>query len=132
MEYGKGIAIDAHALVWYYHEDSNIKLSIRVLRAILEAEEKGIIYVSTVVLMEVLRLLEKGKYPIIFDDFLNDIEDDEAYKIVPLTTEVIKAMKNFPDLELHDRAIVATALITDSDLITKDIEISKTYSRVIW
>ena len=132
MEYRKRITIDAHTLIWYYHEDSNIKLSHRALTAILEAEEKGIIYVSTVVLMEVLRLLEKGKYPIIFDDFLKDIEDDEAYKIVPLTTEVIKAMKSFPNLELHDRAIVATALITDSVLVSKDIEISRVYNRVIW
>ncbi|MDQ1318739.1 MAG: hypothetical protein QG588_2401 [Candidatus Poribacteria bacterium] len=73
MEYSR-ITLDAHTLIWYYHVESNIKLSQKALATILEAEEKGIIYVPTVVLIEVLRLLEKGKYPIVFDDFLKDIE----------------------------------------------------------
>jgi len=35
-------------------------------------------------------------------------------------------------MELHDRVIVATAIFTDTFLVSKDIKISKVYDRVIW
>jgi len=131
MEYNR-ITLDTHALIWYFHEESNIRLSQRALMTIMEAEANGIIYVTTVVLMEVMRLLEKGRYPISFDDILQDIERNEAYSIIPLTTEVIKIMRNIHCLELHDRVIVATAVMTDAALVSVDIDMSKGYDRVVW
>jgi PIN domain nuclease of toxin-antitoxin system len=130
MEYNR-ITLDTHILIWYIHEESNVRLSQKVLTAIEEAEEDGNIYVPAVVLIELLSLLEKGRYPISFDDMLQDIEDNEAYTIVPLTTEVIRVMRNLEGLELHDRAIVATAIMTDTDLVSTDANISRRYNRVL-
>ena len=98
----------------------------------MEAEIDGIIYVSVLSLMELMSILEKGKYPILFDDMLQDLEDNPAYSIVPLTTEVIRTMKSLPGIELHDRAIIATAIVTDTELVSIDSAIPKFYKRVIW
>ncbi len=83
MEHDR-ITLDTHILIWYIHEESNARLSQRALTAIMSAEENGRIYVPAVVLIEILSLLEKRRYPISFDDMLQDIEDNEAYTIVPL------------------------------------------------
>ena len=59
MKYGQKLTLDAHTLIWYFHEESNKMLSSNALAAIKDAEESGIIYVPTVVLMEIMRVLEK-------------------------------------------------------------------------
>lgn len=129
---GTRITLDAHTLIWFFHTESNVKLSQKALTVIKEAEEKGTIYVPTVILMEIMRILEKRKYPVSFDEILQYIEENEAYKIVPLTTKIIKVIRNFQGRDLHDRVIIATALITDSVLVSKDKEISATGLNVIW
>lgn len=128
----KRLTLDTNALIWAYHEESKKQLSQKALTAIMEVEIDGIIYVSVVSLMELMSILEKGKYPILFDDMLQDLEDNPAYSIVPLTTEVIRTMKSLPGIELHDRAIIATAIVTDTELVSIDSAIPKFYKRVIW
>jgi PIN domain nuclease of toxin-antitoxin system len=129
---GTRITLDAHTLIWFFHKESNGKLSRKALTTIKEAEASGIIYVPTVVLMEVMRIIEKRKYPVSFDEILQYIEENEAYKIVPLTTKIIKIIRNFQSRDLHDRVIIATALITDSVLVSKDKEIRAIGLNVIW
>ena len=129
---GTRITLDAHTLIWFFHTESNNKLSRQAMTIIIEAEENGTIYVPTVVLMEVMRILEKRKYPVPFDEILQYIEENEAYKIVPLTTKIIKVIRNFQSRDLHDLVIIATALITDSVLVSKDKEIKSTGLNVIW
>jgi PIN domain nuclease of toxin-antitoxin system len=129
---GTRITLDTHTLLWFFHKESNGKLSSKALTTIKEAEVNGIIYVPTVVLMEVMRIIEKRKYPVSFDEILQYIEESEAYKIVPLTTKIIKIIKNFKSRDLHDRVIIATTLITDSILVSKDKEIRATGLNVIW
>lgn len=129
---GTRITLDAHTLIWFFHTESNNKLSRKAMTIIIEAEENGTIYVPTVVLMEVMRILEKRKYPVPFDEILQYIEENEAYKIVPLTTKIIKVIRNLQSRDLHDRVIIATALITDSVLVSKDKEIKSTGLNVIW
>ena len=130
MEHDR-ITLDKHILIWYIHEESNARLSQKAMTAIMEAEENGSIYVPAVVLIEAFSLLEKGRYPISFDDMLQDIEDNEAYIVVPLTTEVIRVMSGLKGLELHDRSILATAIMTDTALVSIDADISKRYNRVL-
>lgn len=129
---GTRITLDAHTLIWFFHIESNNKLPHQAMTIIIEAEENGTIYVPTVVLMEVMRILEKRKYPVPFDEILQYIEENEAYKIVPLTTKIIKVIRNLQSRDLHDRVIIATALITDSVLVSKDKEIKSTGINVIW
>lgn len=128
----KKIALDTHTLIWYLHKNSNWKLSGNALTIIKEAETSGIIYISAVVLMEIVRLLEKKLYPVSFDNVLELIEENEAYKIIPLTTKIVKVIRGFQSFDLHDRVIMATALITDSILVSKDKEIKAPGLKVIW
>jgi PIN domain nuclease of toxin-antitoxin system len=128
---GTRITLDTHTLIWFFHKESNDRLSRKALTTIKETEKSGIIYVPTVVLMEVMRIIEKKKYPVSFDEILQYIEENEAYKIVPLTTKIIKIIKNLQSRDLHDRVIMATALITDSVLLSKDKEIRATGLNVI-
>ncbi len=130
MEHDR-ITLDTHILIWYVHEESNYRLSQNALKVIMEAEENGRIYIPAVVLIEALSLLEKGRYPISFDDMLQYIEDNETYIVIPLTTKVIRIMIGLKGLELHNRAIVATAIMTDTDLVSVDRDMSKRYNRVL-
>ena len=41
-------------------------------------------------------------------------------RIVPLTVEILNVMATLSGLELHDRIIVATALVLNAPLITRD------------
>lgn len=129
---GERITVDSHSLIWYLHKPSNIRLTAKALEAMDNAENNGIIYVPSIALLEVMRLIEKGRYPIDFDAIVKGIEEHSRYEIVPLTTEVIKISRNMQGLELHDRAIVATAIITNSVLVSKDRQIGNTYNNVIW
>ena len=127
------ITIDAHSLVWYLHELSRRFLSKKALKTIMLAENEGFIYVPSVVMLEILRLIEKGKFPLSFSNLLSLIEQSEAYKLIALDNESLKSTYEVDSkLELHDRVIVATAIMTDTELVTKDLAISKAYSRVIW
>lgn len=126
------VTLDAHTLIWYLHKESNERLSSNALAVIKEAEASGIIYVPTVVLMEIMRVLEKRRYPVSFDAMLEHIEENESYKIVPLTTKIVRIIRDFQNVDLHDRVIMATALITDSVLVSKDKEVGTSGLNVIW
>ena len=126
------VTLDTHTLIWYFHKNSNEKLSVDALRVIKEAEARGIIYIPTVVLMEIMRLLEKKRYPVSFDAVLEYIEGNESYKIVPLTTKIVRNIRDFQNVDLHDRVIMATALITGSVLVSKDKEVKAPGLNVIW
>jgi len=127
------ITIDSHALIWYFHEQSRCFLSDKALEAIMLAEESGVIYVPSMALLEILRLIEKGKFPLLFPDLLSRIYGSAIFNIIPLDGELLKAVINVSEkLELHDRTIVATAVITGTELVSMDISISQFYDRVIW
>lgn len=132
MEQSKRITVDAHTLIWYVHKDSNVKLSKPALDAIHEAEIYGTIYVPIVALLEILWLIEKGKYPISFQSLKDVLRRSIAFEVVPLTYELMELSEGLKNVELHDRTIIATAIITDTELVSSDIEVSKIYKRVIW
>ncbi len=84
-------------------------------------EESGIIYMPSVAMLEILRLIEKGKFPLSYDDLLSHIEQSIAYNLISLDNELLKTVPDVTDrLELHDRVIVATAIFTDTFLVSID------------
>jgi PIN domain nuclease of toxin-antitoxin system len=132
MEQSKRITVDAHTLIWYAHKGSNVMLSDTALKAINEAEGYGTIYVPIIALLEVLWIIEKGKYPISFKSLKDTLKRNIAFEIVPLTYTLMEISEELKNMELHDRVIVATAIMTDTELVTKDTIISRVYNRVIW
>jgi len=129
---GTRITLDAHTLIWYVHKPSQDNLSADALGVIRKAVVDGSVYIPTIALLEILRLIEKGRYAIPFKDLLKAVKIHKAYEIVSLTPEIVELSEGLHNLELHDRVIIATAILTDSDIVSKDVKISKSYGRVIW
>jgi PIN domain nuclease of toxin-antitoxin system len=126
------ITIDTHTLIWSLDKELNRKLSEPAKRIILKAENDGIIFIPIVVLLEMLRLIEKGKCQLPFDIIVNGLKNSDNHQIIPFGVDLIDIVKTIQGLELHDRLIVATAIYTDSVLVSKDQEIQKTGLNVIW
>jgi PIN domain nuclease of toxin-antitoxin system len=129
---GTRITLDAHTLIWYIYEQSNSMLTKKALDTINEAMDNGIIYVPTIILLEILRLIEKKKYPISFNKLMDTLKRNDAFEIVPLTTEIVELSEKLQHWDIHDRVIIATAIYTDTDLVSADEDVTKIYNRVIW
>ncbi len=129
----KGITIDSHTLVWYVDKTLKGKrLSKIALEMIKEAESESVIYISAISLMEILDLVEKKRISVSFQTVLSAIEKNDAYQVIPVNTELVKLTRSLPKIEIHDRLILATAVLTDSTLLSKDREIEHTGLNVIW
>jgi PIN domain nuclease of toxin-antitoxin system len=103
-----------------------------------EAVEAGDpVYVSSISLVEVVYLVEKGKLPAVVLDRLTSAlsEPDSGFVVAPLSLSVALAIlqisrETVPDMP--DRIIAATALDLGLRLVTRDSEISKTGIEIIW
>jgi PIN domain nuclease of toxin-antitoxin system len=127
----KNITLDTHVLVWYVDEPLKGKLSSAALKAIREAEEGGIIYIPAIALMETLDLVEKKRSSISFDELMISIEESVSYRIVPIDAKLLRATIPLKGLDIHDRLILATAILTDSVLVSRDRDF-KTRLNVVW
>ena len=126
------ITLDTHAFIWYLDKSLNHKLSSKALKAIKEAEDSYTIYLPIIVLMEVLYLVEKGRVNLSFHKLLLNLEESVNYEIVPFDTRLLKIAETIKGLEVHDRLILATAILTGSPLITNDKEIHAKGIKVVW
>lgn len=116
------ITLDTHAFIWYLDKSLNNKLSPRALKAIKEAEDLYTVYLPIIVLMEVLYLVEKGRVNLSFHKRLLNLEESVNYEIVPFDTRLLKIAETIKELEVHDRLILATAILTGSLLVGNDKE----------
>jgi len=122
------VIVDTHALFWALAEDTK-SLTPAALQIINDSES---LIIPTIVLLELLGLLEKKQKMSYFDKFIKNIPNSK-YVIVPLDIAVLKETRLLKDkLELHDRVIVATAKLLKLSLITKDEQITDVYKKVIW
>ncbi len=121
------VVIDSHALFWFL--TNNPKLS-RKARHLIENSEQVII--PSIVLMEILYLLEKNNLSFKFVDFLSELKI-RNYLVYPLDLNVISQTLSIDSkIEMHDRIIIAIAQIFNADLISRDNIITRFYSRTIW
>lgn len=126
------ITLDTHAFIWYLDKSLNNKLSPKALKAIKEAEDSYIVYLPIIVLMEVLYLIEKGRVNLSFHRLLLNLEESVNYETVPFDTRLLKIAETIKGLEVHDRLILATAILTGSPLISNDKEIHAKGIKVVW
>jgi len=126
------ITLDTHAFIWYLDKSLNNKLSPKALKAIKEAEDSYTVYLPIIVLMEVLYLIEKGRVNLSFHKLLLNLEESVNYEIVPFDTRLLKIAETIKGLEVHDRLILATAILTGSPLISNDKEIQAKGIKVVW
>ena len=125
--------VDTHALLWYLAEDQSLG---KKAKKVLDRADKGDvdIVIPTTVLAEALFITEKHKVDLEFLDIIETIKNSSNYTISPLDIEIIMRchdLKSIP--ELHDRIIVATAILLEAKLITKDLTITNSEEvAVIW
>ena len=130
------VVVDTHAAVWYLLNAKS--LSSNAQKAMDEAVQAGDpVYVSSISLVEVVYLVEKGKLPAVVLDRLTHAlsEPDSGFVIAPLNLAVALALlqvsrETVPDMP--DRIIAATALDLGLRLVTRDSKIAKTGITTIW
>jgi len=121
------VAVDSHALLWYLSQ--NPKLTAKASDVL---DKSSRIIVSTIVLLELLYILQKFGQERKFKNLLNSLEH-EKYLVYPVDLALVRdCAKLSKSLEMHDRLIVTTAKIFNVSLITKDKKIAEVYKRVIW
>jgi PIN domain nuclease of toxin-antitoxin system len=126
------ITIDTHSLMWFLDSDYNNRLSKIAFDVISNAELYGTIYVPIIVLAEALHQIDGGRFNTTFEELMSNIRNNEAYRIIPLNEVVLENAVSLKGLEIHDRLIVATALVTNTPLVSRDQEIRATGLNIIW
>jgi PIN domain nuclease of toxin-antitoxin system len=115
---------DTHALVWYFTDDS--RLSNKALEAFEQTTDEGIIIVPSIVLAEIIFISKKGRITLSFDETIRKIVEYRNFDIAALDSDILKlADKIEPDMEMHDKLIVATSLYFNATLITRDRRIKQ-------
>lgn len=123
---------DTHSLVWYLTEDN--RLSKNALRAFEATVQTGTIYIPALVLAEIQFISKKGKIVLSFEETLERVLSLKNFKFVPLDFSILKIANQIkPNLEMHDKLIVATAIHLEASLITKDEDITLSNAvSVVW
>jgi PIN domain nuclease of toxin-antitoxin system len=130
------VVADTHAAVWYLLSAKN--LSLNAQRAMDDAAKAGDpVYVSSISLVEVVYLVEKGKLPRVVLDRLTSAlsEPTSGFLIAALDFPVVSVLPQIsrdmvPDMP--DRIIAATALHLGLPLVTRDSKIAETGIKTIW
>ncbi|MGH8007321.1 MAG: type II toxin-antitoxin system VapC family toxin [Candidatus Binatia bacterium] len=111
---------DAHALGWYFTDDPRLG---QQAAQVFERSEKGecLILVPTVVLAELFHISRKKRIALDFVELLKKVEERGNFVVPGLDLAVIKKLPDtHPLTELHDQLIVATALLYEAPVLTKD------------
>jgi len=115
---------DTHALVWYFTDD--LRLGKKALEAFEKTTDEGIIIVPSIVLAEIIFISKKGRITLTFDETIKKIVEYKNFDIASLDSDILKiANKIEPDMEMHDKLIVATSLYFNAGLITRDRRIKE-------
>jgi predicted nucleic acid-binding protein len=115
--------VDTHALVWYI--DGDRRLSDRARKA-LDSDEATLV-IPSIVLAEVRYLIAKKRVGLTFDRVMMELRGDPRVAIHSFDLTCVQHLDS--SLDLHDGAIVATAIVRrdllgeDVALITRDPEI---------
>jgi len=128
--------VDTHVLVWFL--EGNPRLGVRA-RAVLEDQNSELI-IPAIVLAEACWMIEHGRTSIpTVDAFLETIDADPRVVFAPFDRVVLtKTLSLTAIVEMHDRQIVATALLRSDQgeavaVLTKDTNIrSSGLVSVLW
>ncbi|BBD62536.1 PilT protein domain protein [Nostoc sp. HK-01] len=104
--------IDTHALIWFL--EGNIRLGANAKAILSHADSQLVIPATT--LAEAVWIVERGRTSIPQpQDVISVVESDPRVVIYPLDQDVIKMTISLSAInEMHDRQIVATALVLAS------------------
>jgi PIN domain nuclease of toxin-antitoxin system len=127
---------DTHALYWYLDADS--RLSKAAKAAIDSANQNGDqIGVSSISLIEIAYLAEKGRVPTIaFDRIVGLLNLPngvfEEVQVEKQVADVLRKIDRAQVPDMPDRIIAATALILGVPVISRDGKIQSSIVTTIW
>ncbi len=127
---------DTHAALWYLYADPRLSPVVRLFihKAVADRQE---IAVSSISLVEVAYLVEKGRVPSsAYDDLAYALADPEQVFVeVPLTVAVSDSVRKVsrdevPDMP--DRIVAATGLYYNVPILSRDSRIRTANLKTIW
>ena len=131
-----GLVVDTQSIVWSLFSPN--KLSANAQQAIdLANQNQEPIYISTLSLVEVTFLVEKGRLPqIVLDTLFHELTESQNELVaVPVDVAFARTISKIPRTaipELPDRVIAATALSLELPLVTSDLKICASGVLNIW
>ncbi len=111
-------SFDTHTLVWYFENSDTLS---KEAKSILDDAFLGncLAFVSSMVLLEAFHISLKDK-DFLFPEFV-DFLSRAGFIIISLDEDVLKIGYELPrNINIHDRVIISTAILTGSKLVTKD------------
>lgn len=131
------VVADTHAVIWYLQNSP--KLSATALAALDSATQMGDpIYISSITVVELVYLTEKGKLPqLALDQLINALSNQtSSFIVVSLDLTIAQTLSQVPkDIvpDMPDRIIAATALQLNLPLVTRDHKIQAlTTIQTVW
>jgi PIN domain nuclease of toxin-antitoxin system len=127
---------DTHAVIWYLMNDP--RLSQPAFNAMQNAAAAGDhVFVSAISLVEIVYLIDKGRFPqSLLMGVLNTLNDPaRELTLAPLDDEIAQIMQQIPRStvpDMPDRIIAATALHLNLPLVTADHKIQAAQIQTIW
>jgi len=113
---------DTHALI-YYSRNAMSRLGSEAKRIFTKADAgKTVVYLPTIVLWEVVHLIEQGRVRPFhsFEQWCRTLDNHPGFSILPLEWLDVNQARGLPFKDPFDRLIVGTALRLDIPVITKD------------
>lgn len=120
----KSVVADTHAVVWYLAESAELSPSART--AMSSAIGAGFpVFVSTITLVEMFYLVEKGKLKAEFLEvvFQTLKRANCGFQAIPFTLEMAERLDQIPRSvipDMPDRMIAATSTYLNLPLVTAD------------
>lgn len=114
--------IDTHTFLWYLAGNAQLGSAAKAILQDATSE----LFIPATTLAEACWIVERGRLALTVSDVLTAIDGDPRITFVPLDRSVIERSNGLMAIsEMHDRQIVATALIARDrgetvDLLTKD------------
>ncbi len=114
--------VDTHSFLWYLAGSAQLGSAAK---AVLQ-DPASALFIPATALAEACWIVERGRVALTVTDVLTAIDNDSRITILPLDQSVIERSNGLTAIgEMHDRQIVATALVSQDqggtvDLLTKD------------
>ena len=130
------LVLDTHSAIWYL--ESSPRLSVPARQAIQAAIAAGDpVFISTVTVVELVYLVEKGRIPATLLDQLLDLlrRPDSGFQVATLDLATAERLQSVPGAvvrDMPDRMIAATALTLGLPLVTRDPQIQRAGITTFW
>lgn len=129
-------AVDTHTLIWYLSGDRRLSDTAKQFLSEI-AEEGNQAVVSTITLVEIAYLAEKGRltveWPATVFGLFN--KTDTLFVEAPVNLEIAESLASLTDsgiADMPDRIIAATSKYFEVPLITRDRAITNSSVKTLW